>query len=117
MMDGADDDPLADLPHDADGDRIRQLAAEGSDLAEPMSVDFFVAAPSEQVGRAVAEAAEKLGYRSHVDRDGQADAWTCYCAREMVVTYEAVTAAQQQLDAFCRPLGGTVDGWGSFGNA
>lgn len=110
-------DPLADLPHDVDGDRIRKLVAEGSDLAEPMSVDFFVAAADERAGRAVAEAAAKLGYRTHVERDGQADAWTCYCARDMVVTYDAVLEAQRQLDEVCRPLGGTVDGWGSFGNA
>jgi hypothetical protein len=108
---------LPDLPRDADGDSIRRLVHEGSDLAEPMSVDFFVAVPDEKSGRAVADAAQKLGFRTHVDRDGESDAWTVYCAREMLVTHEAVVAAQVQLDEISRSHGGRADGWGTFGNA
>ena len=107
---------LPELPQDADADAIRRLVRDGSDLSEPMSVDFFVAVPSEASGRAVAEAALQLGYRAHVERDGDSDAWTVYCAREIVVTYEGVAAAQRQLDEISRPHGGHADGWGSFGN-
>jgi hypothetical protein len=109
-------DLLPDLPRDADGDSIRRLMHEGSDLAEPMSVDFFVAVPDETSGRAVAEAAQTVGFRTHVERDGQTDAWTVYCAREMLVTHDAVVAAQRQLDEISRPHGGRADGWGTFGN-
>ena len=110
-------DLLPDLPRDADGDSIRRLVHEGSDLAEPMSVDFFVAVPDEKAGRAVAAAAERLGYRVTVEQDGDDPTWTCYCAKTMLVTREAVTEAQRQLDEIARPLGGKADGWGTFGNA
>src|SRR4051794_21607915 len=108
---------LPDLPRDVDGDSIRRLVHEASDLAEPLSVDFFVAVPDEKAGRAVAEAAEGLGYRVTVERDGEDPTWTCYCAKTMLVTHEAVVAAQRQLDEIARPLGGKADGWGTFGNA
>ncbi len=108
---------LPDLPRDADGDAIRRLVNAGSDLDQPMSVDFFVAVPTEASGRAVADAAQKAGFRTHVKRDGQSDAWTVYCAREMLVTYDAVVAAQRQLAEISRPHCGRADGWGTFGNA
>jgi hypothetical protein len=110
-------DLLPELPRDADGDAIRRLVHEGSDLAEAMSVDFFVAVPDERAGRAVAAAAEPLGYRATVEQDHIDPSWTCYCAKTMVVTHEAVTAAQRELDEIARPLGGKADGWGTFGNA
>ena len=111
------EDLLPELPRDADGDSIRRLVHEGSDLPEPMSVDFFVAVPDEKAGRAVAEAAERLGYRVTVEQDGDDPMWTCYCAKSMLVTHDAVVAAQRQLDEIARPLGGKADGWGTFGNA
>jgi hypothetical protein len=73
--------------------------------------------PDERSGRAVAEAAQQVGFRTHVDRDGDTDGWTVYCAREMLVTLEAVVAAQRTLDEISRPHGGRADGWGTFGNA
>jgi regulator of RNase E activity RraB len=108
---------LPELPRDADADAMRRLVRDGSDLGEPMSVDFFVAVPDEASGEKVAEAARREGYRVTVARDGDADAWTCYCATEMLVTHEAVVAAQRRLAEISRPLGGRSDGWGTFGNA
>lgn len=35
----------------------------------------------------------------------------------MVPDYDAIVAAQEELDAIARPLGAYVDGWCSFGNA
>ena len=110
-------DLLPELPPDADGDSIRRLVHEGSDVGQPMSVDFFVAVPDEKSGKAVATAAEALGYRVTVERDGDDPTWTCYCAKSMLVTHEAVVAAQRELDEIARPLGGRADGWGTFGNA
>src|SRR5688572_5606480 len=98
MADDAWAELLPHLPRDADGDAIRRLVNDGSDLDQPMSVDFFVAVPDEAGGRAVADAAERVGFRAHVERDGDTDAWTVYCAREMLVTYDAVVAAQRQLE-------------------
>ena len=36
-----------DFPYDADGDALRRLVDDGSDLTKPMCVEFQVAVPDE----------------------------------------------------------------------
>ena len=78
-----------DFPNDADGDALRRVAADGSDLSRPVSIDFTVAVPDSGAGLEVAVRAGALGYQ---------------------------TAAQQELDELARSHGGRADGWGTFGN-
>lgn len=119
---------MNDYPKDDDGDALRRVAADGSDLSKPMQVDFMVAAGDAESGRRIAAAAERLGYRTEVVRDAddeddvvEADAdehpWTVYCTKTMILTYAAVVEAQEELDRLGRPFGGHSDGWGTFGNA
>jgi hypothetical protein len=108
--------PDMSFPDDADGDALRRIARDGSDLSKPMEIDFAVTAPSEGSARAIAKAAVSRGYRTDVERD-DVGTWSCYCTREMIATYEAVVERQAELDALSRPLGGHVDGWGTAGNA
>jgi hypothetical protein len=103
------------LPDDTDGDALRRLAAAGSDLSRPMTMDFMVAIPTRAAGLAVAEAAAAAGYRTSVEEGG--DGWTCYCTRRMVASHAAVVDAQAELNRFSEPHGGRCDGWGSAGNA
>ncbi len=108
---------MATYPRDADGDALRRVAEEGSDMSRPMVVDFMIATGSESAGRAIAAAVGPLGYATSVELDGDGrDRWTVYCTRTMALTYESVIAAQRELDAAARPLGGYSDGWGTFGN-
>ena len=104
------------FPSDDDGDALRRLAEAGIDMCRPMSIDFFVAVPDHQTGFAVAESAAGAGYRTSVEQDEEDGEWTCYCTRDMVPTYAAVVAAQQELDRLSSRHGGYVDGWGSSGN-
>ena len=109
-----------DYPQDADGDALRRLQADGSDMSRPMNIDFAVAVPDEAAGHAVAEGAQALGYKAevvHDPGDDDRESWTCYCTRRMVPTHHGVLDAQQQLDEVGRRFGGYADGWGSFGNA
>ena len=48
------------LPDDATGDALRRMIAGGSDLSEPMEIDFFVAIPHESAGNKVAEKAREV---------------------------------------------------------
>jgi hypothetical protein len=82
-----------------------------------MDIDFAVAVPDEESGDAVAELANARGYCSKLSRDAETEEWTCYCTRAMVPTYDAIIAAQEDLDDLAKPLGGHTDGWGTFGNA
>jgi len=116
-----------DFPDDADGDALRRHHEIGSDLSRPMTIDFTVDVPTDEAGRAVAQAAAGVGYRVEVVYDAGEEAgddeqedtgsWTCYCTRDMIASYEAVVAAQEELDRLSAPYGGSCDGWGSFGNA
>lgn len=111
-------------PDDPDGQTLQQIATDGSDMSKPMDIDFHVAAPSEATARQVADQAARLGYDAAIFFDDEEPGleedlppWTCECTRTMVPGYDAIVAAQEELDAIARPLGAYVDGWGSFGNA
>jgi hypothetical protein len=106
-----------DFPDDADGDALRQLVQIGADLSRPMMIDFTVDVPTGAAGWAVAHAAIAAGYRVAVEQDEEDGAWTCYCTRDMIVSYEAVVSAQEELSRLSAPHGGYCDGWGSFGSA
>ena len=115
-----------DYPDDIDGEVLQMIADDGNDMSQPMIVDFHVAAATEETAEQIASAADKLGYETEIDFDDGEDAeedeeitepWTCTCRREMLLQYDAVIAAQKQLDDIARPLGGYSDGWGTFGNA
>jgi hypothetical protein len=103
-----------DYPDDADGDALRRVAQDGSDMSRPMEIDFAVAAPDEASAVAIAEAAGGRGYRTAVvHEDGT---WSCFCTRKLIATHNAVVRAQAELDALSRRHGGHPDGWGTSGN-
>ena len=87
-----------DYPDDADGDALRRVERDGSDMTRPMEIDFAVAVPNEAAGLAVAKLAEGIGYRPSVARDEESGAWTCYCTRTMVPTHAALVDAQAERD-------------------
>ena len=111
-------------PDDADGQALQGVAAEGSDMTKPMAIDFHVAAPDEAAAQQVAAKAAELGYQPEIffddeeeDLDGEPLLpWTVECTKTMVPEYDAIIAAQKELDEIARPLGAFADGWGTYGN-
>ncbi len=105
------------FPNDADGDALRRVAKDGSDLSKPMFIDFQVAVPDEASAKALAAVVEKLGYRVSIyDSPECTLAWTCECSTRMLATYEGVLAIQNELAEISDEFGGLPDGWGTFGN-
>ncbi len=114
------------FPDDLDGEVLRMIADDGNDMTQPMDVEFHVATATEEDADKIANAAEKLGYDIDVNfDDGSEDdevedeitePWTCSCRKTMLLEYDAIMAAQAELDELARPLGGYADGWGTFGN-
>jgi regulator of RNase E activity RraB len=104
------------FPDDADGDALFQVASLGSDLSEPMEIDFVVKVPDQAAGQKVARAANAAGYVTEVATDDEGD-WITYCTKEMVATYEAVVDAQEELRQLSSRYGGEPDGWETLGNA
>ncbi|MEJ7764442.1 MAG: ribonuclease E inhibitor RraB [Acidimicrobiales bacterium] len=105
------------FPDDADGDALFQVMASGSDLDQPMDIDFAVLVPDEAAADDVAEDADAAGFSTEVSWDEEAGEWTCYCTRTMLATYDLVRTAQEELRAIAAPHGGVPDGWETAGNA
>jgi regulator of RNase E activity RraB len=105
------------VPNDADGDAIRRLAQDGSDLSKPMFINFQVAVPNKSSAEELAVVARKLGYRITIYESPECTLpWTCECSTRMVATYEGVIAVQNDLAEMSEQFGGVPDGWASFGN-
>lgn len=115
---------MTDYPDDADGNALRNIEEQGSDMSRPMDVDIQVAAPDELTAIEIANAAMTFGYRTETyfdddleDAEEATEPWTCECSKVMLLTYDNITAAQHELNEIAKPLGAFVDGWGTFGNA
>jgi hypothetical protein len=106
-----------DYPNDDDGDALRGVLRNGSDMTRPMFIDFQVAVPSEEAAKSLAEIAKKIGYVVAIyDSPECRLPWTCQCSTRMLATYSGVLAIQAELARLSAPLGGFPDGWGTFGN-
>ena len=105
------------FPNDSDGDALRLVANDGSDMSKPMFINFQVAVPDEAAAKALADVAYKLGYRVSIYDSAECSLpWTCECSTRMLATYEGVLAVQAELAELSARFGGHPDGWGTFGN-
>jgi hypothetical protein len=89
---------------------------EGSDLARPMVLDFFLVLPDEAVAHVAELRTAPMGFVSRVLQDDEGQ-WLCVCSVELVPELARVIAVEKLLDRLAHELGGHADGFGSFGNA
>lgn len=108
---------MHELPNDATGDALRLLLEHGSDLSQPMDMDFYIAVPSAAAGEQIAAAARTEGFATVVEQDEDSGEWLCCCSKTLVPDYATVAGIEQWLDGIARPHGGHSDGFGSYGNA
>jgi regulator of RNase E activity RraB len=104
-----------EYPNDSDGDALRGVLKDGSDMGKPMFIDFHVAVPTIEATEKLAAVARRLGY--HVKTYDSAECklpWTCQCSTRMLATYEGVLAIQAELARLSVQFGGFPDGWGTF---
>jgi hypothetical protein len=106
-----------DFPNDFDGDSLRRIVESGSDLSQPMSIDFNIEAPDEKSARIIATLAADKGFDPSICDNPGKSTWNVYCSKFMLATYDGVVGAQAQLNDLSRPHGGRCDGWGTFGNS
>ena len=103
-------------PDDSDGEALRRIESAGSNMSEPMPVDFFVAAPHAEAAASISSLAIRRGYAARADFDEESNSWTVVCSKRMIPTYDAIVDAQAELDALSQPHSGMSDGWGTLGN-
>lgn len=107
----------ADYPNDADGDALRSIAASGSDMSRPMLIDFAIDAASKSIAQACLAAIEDAGFEASLYQDDEDQRWSVYVPIRMIAEYDAIVRTQKILGELVADLGGTPDGWGTFGNA
>ncbi|MCG8435309.1 MAG: ribonuclease E inhibitor RraB [Gammaproteobacteria bacterium] len=55
-------------PNDADGDALRRIAADGSDMTKPMEVDYHVAAPDQSASQMLpSDSSNDIGSAAVID--------------------------------------------------
>jgi hypothetical protein len=81
-----------------------------------MPIDFTVAFGSLENAQAFVRLLPKYEYKATVETGETGDSWCCYCTKVMMLGYPEVIQVQRRLDDLATPLGGVVDGWGTFGN-
>ena len=107
---------MPNYPNDADGDALRNVAKHGSNMDQPMKIEFSVDVPSKQAGIAVAELAATLGYEPDLYFDDESDRWSVYCGIQMIANYENVVRGQSELNEIASEHGSFCDGWVTAGN-
>ncbi len=85
-------------------------------MSRPMIIDFALAAPDERAARSVAALVEDHGFDPSICEDDRSGAWSVYCSKSMLATYDGVVAVQTELNRLVAALGCHCDGWASFGN-
>ena len=103
-------------PDDADGDALRQVAEQGSDMSRPMTIDFVISTGGMATARSIAKLAVQHGYETDIHLDDEGASVEVYCTRRMLATYEGVVACQAELTQLCEPFGVVCDSWGTYGN-
>lgn len=103
-------------PNDPTGDALREIADGGSDMSLPMEIEFHIFAKDQASGDAVSTAMRAAGLDTEVWCDEETNQWTCTCYKTMLATYDGILETEAMLTRICEPLGGTPDGWGTYGN-
>jgi hypothetical protein len=97
-------------------DAIDRISTDGSDMARPMEVDFFLASAARPSADSLAELNRK-GFRIEVGPDDDHLSWTVTATRMMIVSAVTVEAIEAVLIDIARKHGLLYDGFGSFGNS
>jgi len=106
---------MNNYPNDIDGDVLRRVAQDGSDMTQPMLIDFAIDAPSEEVADHVLA---RLKAKDFVSKKTQNDdgRWTITVPVMMTPVHAEIVDFQNALDEDLNQFGAKSDGWGTFGN-
>ncbi len=107
---------LPDYPEDEDGAALRNIARSGSDMSQPMVIDFAIDASSKAIALACLAAIEDAGFEGQLYQDEEDQRWAVYVAIRMIADYDGIMRTQKILGELVAEHGGTPDGWGTFGN-
>lgn len=105
---------LRELPvDDWDAKLIERLRRGGADPFRPVDVDFFLAMPSEEAARGVAQRLEAEGFRVDVRAvsEGTEHPFSVHAIKPMQLNADGVRAISTRLREIAGAQGGRYDGW------
>lgn len=116
---------MFNYPDDFDGEMLGMVRDAGSEMDQPMVIDFAVDAHPESTAIKVAEACKAAldakGYQVEIvppdPEDDEDDRWSVYCSIHMIPQYDEIVQIQNDIQTIVEPVGGSADGWGTYGNA
>lgn len=95
---------------------LREMEAGGSDLRPSRPVDFSHVFPNQRSADAFAQAAEREGFSTLVEKiKRQGDPWDATASKDMIPNCKNITDAEEWLHALAQTFQGRADGWGFFG--
>jgi hypothetical protein len=103
-----------DFPDDADGDALRRLRNNGSDMSQPHKIDFYLTFKDRTAAAAVEERIILLGIDVTVNQRATDGRWACDCQKSIVPTHEDIVRFDRRLKNLCEEFGGTYEGWGTM---
>jgi Regulator of ribonuclease activity B len=104
------------IPHDADGDAMRRVIADGADITRPMTVDFQIDCPDLASAKSIAAKVPPSEFAITIYQDTEDFSVTCECKREMLLDHSELVRIQQQLTDIAKQFGGSCEAWGTVGN-
>jgi len=112
---GTEIEMSADYPNDPDGNALRLVAQHGSDMTQPMLIDFEIDAPTEKIADTVVARLRSKDFVStkSENEDGR---WTITVPVMMTPDCNEIVDFQRALDDDLGQFGAKSDGWGTFGN-
>jgi len=106
---------MVEIPDDETGKSLKQFIKDGSDLTNPMQIDFFIAMSFKEEGEKIALKVQDIGFETSLEKNVLDSDWTCYCTKTIIPEYSEVVRIEAQLSFISEPYGGYLDG--SYGNA
>lgn len=103
-------------PNDAIGDVLRSIQEHGSNMSEPMLIDFFISVPSKDMGDLLFKKINKIGFQTELSYDEEFEEWTCVCSKYMIPCYHSVLEIESELNCLAGLFDSNIDGFGSYGN-
>jgi hypothetical protein len=103
------------FPNDENGDVLRRMHENGTDLNQPRKVDFIAVFPDEVSARTFGThfAADNIVSFERTDC-AEGLPWDVKVTRKMVPTHQAITDFEKMLAHVASGLGGRNDGWGTL---
>ncbi len=99
-----------------DIDVINEIFADGSDASREMVIDIDISVDSEETAQKICDKLEAQNYDFEMFQDEETNELGICVSVAMILSAQNVGDAQTKIHAIAQEFGGSVEGWGTYGN-